>query len=78
MTTNEQPGPARWAPSAEATRLVPVLTRAIELGQGPPALMRWLAGRLGGSRPPAGAVTRLAAELTQVVRGAGVAETRAE
>ena len=78
MTTNEHPGPGSWAPPTDAARLVPVLTRAIELGHGPPALMRWLSARVGESRPPAGAVPRLAAELTRAVRRAGVAETLAE
>ena len=69
------------APPAEAARLVPVLTRAIELGRGPPALLDWLAGRLPpgpGARPPAAAVARLAAELHRLLRRAGVAETIAE
>ena len=76
MTTNEQS--ASWTPAPEAARLVPVLTRAIEVGHGPPALMRWLSGRLGETHPSAGAVTRLAAELTRAVRRAGVAETVVE
>jgi hypothetical protein len=40
--------------------------------------MRWLSARVGESRPLAGAVPRLAAELTRAVRRAGVAETLAE
>jgi hypothetical protein len=76
VTTNEQA--ISWTPSPEAARLVPVLNRAIELGHGPPALMRWLSGRVDGARPAAGTVTRLAAELTRAVRRAGVTETLAE
>ena len=74
--------PAGSAPeqraAAEATRLVPVLVRAIELGRGPPGLINWLAGRFPGghgARPPAPAVARLAAELQGLVRRAGVTET---
>ena len=66
------------APPAEATRLVPVLVRAIELGRGPPGLLHWLAGRLPpdpATRPPPAAVARLAAELNQILRRAGVTET---
>ena len=65
-------------PPAEATRLVPVLVRAIELGRGPPALVSWLAGRYPsghGNRPPAAELARLAAELSHLVQRAGVAET---
>lgn len=66
------------APPAEATRLVPVLTRAIELGRGPPGLLNWLAGRLPPGervRPPAATVARLAAELHRALGRSGVAET---
>jgi hypothetical protein len=80
---NGQTGPAGRAcvPAAEVTTLVPVLVRVVELGRGPPGLMRWLNGQLdrpGRAGPPVGALTRLAAELNQVVRRAGVAETIAE
>jgi hypothetical protein len=69
------------APPAEATRLVPVLVRAIELGRGPPGLLHWLAGWLPpapGGRPPPDAVARLAAELTRILRRVGVTETVVE
>ena len=69
------------APAAEATRLVPILVRALELGRGPPGLLHWLAGRLPpdlGTRPPPAAVARLAAELNRLLRRAGVTETVVE
>ena len=87
MNTDAQFPLHRWvrapsaAPLAEATRLVPVLARAIELGTGPPGLMHWLAERLPsghGTRPPPASVARLAAELNRVLRRAGVAETVTE
>ena len=87
MNMGRQSRPARrscappGAPAAEATRLVPVLVRAIELGRGPPGLVRWLAGRLPPdprARPPEAAVARLAAELNRVLRRTGRAETVAE
>lgn len=63
----------RVNPDDGAARLVPVLARAIETGQGPPRLLRWLAEQPRGSGPPN--VARLAAELNRAVRRAGVAET---
>jgi len=50
-------------------RLTPVLARAMELGRGSPALVRWL------ERRPAGNAVGLASELDRVVRRAGVMET---
>jgi hypothetical protein len=52
-----------------ARRLTPVLARAMELGRGSPALVRWLEQK-GADSP-----TRLASELNRVVRRAGVMET---
>lgn len=69
------------APAAEAARLVPVLARVIELGSGPPGLVRWLAGRVPPgprARPPDAAVAPLAAELHRLIHRAGVAETVVE
>ena len=60
-----------------AGRMTPILARALELRRGPAGLVRWLADRPAG---PGGSadVARLAAELNQVVRRAGVAETLVE
>jgi len=68
--------PAR-RPADEATRLVPVLVRALETGRGPPGLMSWLAGRHGAGAPDR-TVTELAAELNRALRRAGVTETLAD
>ena len=61
--------------AAEGTpRLSPVLARAIDLGRGPPALMRWLRGQQENGQPPTD-IARLANTLHRVVRQVGVAET---
>jgi CheY-like chemotaxis protein len=41
----------REAIPADAARLLPVISRALDLGRGPPALMSWLRERLPRSRP---------------------------
>jgi hypothetical protein len=66
------------ASAPDRRALSPVVARALELGHGPPALVRWLSGQVANGRPATADVARLAAELGQVVRQAGVAETRVE
>ncbi len=77
MRSDGQSGPDRRASAPpEGRRMVQVLARALEIGRGPPGLARWLA-RHGASRSNE-AVVRLAAELNQLIRAAGVTETLAE
>jgi hypothetical protein len=47
--------------------LMPVVARAIDLGRGPPALVRWLAGGLGRGHDP----RELASRLARVLRAGG-------
>jgi hypothetical protein len=57
----------------EARQFVPVIARALELGEGPPGLLRWLSGR---DRTPDASPTglhRLAVELASAVRSSRAA-----
>jgi hypothetical protein len=67
-------------PIESEARLVPILTRVIELGRGVPGLVRWVQGRLGESAPMATGpeARRLARELAGVLRRIGTEETRAD
>jgi len=78
MHAEGQIGPDRraGAPPAEARRLTPVLARALDLGRGPPGLVSWLARHRPGSSTET--LARLADELNQRIRTAGVTETLAE
>ena len=82
MDTGRQSSPDRgsFASGGAGRSLAPVVARALELGQGPPGLVRWLndRGAKPGPRGDAADVVRLAADLGRVVRQAGVAETRVE
>lgn len=82
MHTGRQSSPDRgsFVSSGAGRSLTPVVARALELGQGPPGLIRWLNGQGAkpGPRADAADVVRLAAELGRVVRQAGVAETRVD
>jgi hypothetical protein len=59
------------------TRLVPVVARAVELGRGPPWLVRWVRSQLTGPAVAADPtiVRRLARDLARLVGSTGVAET---
>jgi hypothetical protein len=67
-------------PPVDEARFVPILTRAAELGRGPPWLVGWIRERLvrlgEPSRPADPAVARrLACELARLVRPAGLTST---
>lgn len=51
-----------------SSALAPLITRAIELGRGPAALLDWLGGRPAVPAGCRGAVERLARELAAVLR----------
>lgn len=78
MRTESQSTPDRRAssPPDDRRRLTPVVVRALELGRGPPGLVRWLARH--GANTRGDNVDRLAGELNHLVRTAGVTETLAE
>jgi len=67
-------------PTESEARLVPILTRVIELGRGAPGLVQWVQGRLGGSAPaaPQPVARQLARELAGALRRIGVEETRVD
>ncbi|HKB03755.1 MAG TPA: hypothetical protein VKD90_16140 [Gemmataceae bacterium] len=65
-----------------AGRFTPVLARVIELGRGPPGLVRWVQEQLErpAAAPPAArasAILRLAGELSRLLRRAGAGATLA-
>jgi hypothetical protein len=57
--------------SMESRQLIPAISRALELGEGPAGLLLWLRRRTGhrSDRSPE-AVRRLAGELASALRGA--------
>jgi hypothetical protein len=72
-------GSLSHAPSGREAGLVPVLARVVELGRGPPALVRWVrdrlgrAGGVGAGRGPA--VRQLARELARLLARDGAVGT---
>jgi hypothetical protein len=66
-----------------AGRFIPVVARVIELGRGPPGLVRWVREHLDGARASqpvarASAVRRLAGELTRLIFWARASTTFAD
>ena len=83
MKTNTLDGSHAWSGRSDregppdAARLIPVVTRAAELGRGPPWLVGWVRGQLTGRtaiRDPSVA-RRLAGDLARLLRPSGLVDT---